>query len=65
MAAEYSEPSGIASPGLCRDCRNARIITGRQGSRFYLCRLAATNPRFVKYPPIPVTWCTGYDPLHP
>jgi len=33
-----------------------------RGSIFYLCRLAATDPSFEKYPRLPVFSCTGYYP---
>ena len=37
-----------------------RIVDTRKGSRFYLCELSETDPRFRKYPPTPVLRCTGY-----
>jgi hypothetical protein len=37
-----------------------RVITNDRGSRFYLCSLSATDPRFPKYPPQPVCACAGY-----
>lgn len=49
-----------AFPGLCGDCVYARIIdSGR--STFYLCERALTDPRFRKYPPLPVLACPGYE----
>ena len=51
-------PSG----GLCPRCENVQIITNDRGSRFYLCRLSATDPRFSKYPPQPVVACVGFKP---
>ena len=49
--------------GLCPGCANVLIITNDRGSRFYLCRLSATNPRFPKYPPQPVVACDGFKPV--
>lgn len=46
--------------GLCASCRNVRIVDTRKGSRFYLCQLSEVDPRFPKYPPIPVMRCLGY-----
>ena len=46
--------------GLCGDCGNVRIIENRRGSRFYLCRLSDVDPRFPKYPRLPVLRCRGY-----
>lgn len=48
--------------GLCERCRNARLVDARTGSRFYLCRLASTDPVFPKYPRIPVLRCAGFVP---
>ena len=46
--------------GLCRMCAHARVITSARGSTFYLCRLSETDPRFAKYPVLPVVQCAGY-----
>jgi hypothetical protein len=48
--------------GLCARCAHALVIRNDRGSRFYLCRLSATDPRFAKYPPLPVRRCTGFVP---
>ena len=48
--------------GLCGACRHVQVITSDRGSRFYLCRLAATDPRFPRYPAIPVRECAGFSP---
>jgi hypothetical protein len=47
--------------GLCATCRWMRIVTNRRGSVFYRCALADTDPRFVRYPPLPVLECSGYE----
>lgn len=46
--------------GLCATCAHVKVIPGDRGSRFYLCRLSRTDPRFPRYPPIPVLACPGY-----
>lgn len=46
--------------GLCRTCVHARVIQSARGSTFYLCRLSETDPRFDKYPRLPVVRCNGY-----
>jgi len=51
-----------SNPGLCGSCQNARIIESKRGSQFYMCELSKTDPRFPKYPPLPVVSCTGYTP---
>lgn len=47
--------------GLCSRCDHSRVTGNRRGSRFYLCRLAAIDPAFRKYPPLPVWACSGFD----
>jgi hypothetical protein len=51
--------------GLCRSCGNARVIKNERGSAFYLCRLAESDPRFPKYPRLPVLSCDGYAAISP
>ncbi len=51
-----------APAGLCERCANVRVVDTRKGSRFYLCELSETDPRFRKYPPTPVLRCIGYAP---
>ena len=48
--------------GLCASCRHARVVHSSRGSTFYLCRLAETDPRFSKYPRLPVLRCAGCEP---
>jgi hypothetical protein len=48
--------------GLCAVCAHSLVIRNDRGSRFYLCQLAATDPRFRKYPPLPVRKCEGFAP---
>jgi hypothetical protein len=56
---------GARAVGLCADCRHARPQETRRGSVFWRCRLAETDPRFVRYPPLPVTACPGHEPGRP
>jgi hypothetical protein len=46
--------------GLCRTCVNAQVVTSARQSTFYMCRLSAIDPRFPKYPTLPVRQCDGY-----
>ncbi|HYJ80283.1 MAG TPA: hypothetical protein VEW03_11800, partial [Longimicrobiaceae bacterium] len=55
-----SSPLGPPSAGLCASCANVRVVETRRGSRFYLCMLSEVDPRFPKYPGIPVLSCAGY-----
>jgi len=47
--------------GLCASCRHVRRVETERGSVFYRCARAATDPRFRKYPPLPVVRCEGYE----
>ncbi len=47
-------------PGLCGDCAHARVVNSGR-STFCLCERALTDPRFGKYPPLPVLLCPGYE----
>ena len=54
---------GMTDPiGLCAACRYARVVQSARGSTFYLCHLAETDPRFARYPRLPVLRCAGYEP---
>jgi len=48
-------------PGLCRDCRYSRAIESDRGSVFFMCELSFEDPRFAKYPRLPVLACGGYQ----
>jgi len=47
--------------GLCVRCRHARRIVSAKGSVFFMCQLASTDPRFPKYPRLPVLSCPGHE----
>jgi hypothetical protein len=46
--------------GLCESCVHSRKIVSDRGSIFWQCLLALTDPRFSKYPQLPVLLCSGY-----
>lgn len=48
--------------GLCERCAHVHVVENRRGSRFYRCMLAETDPRFAKYPQLPVVACAGFVP---
>ena len=50
------------SPGLCATCVHLRVLASPR-SVFVRCGLAATDPRFPKYPPLPVVVCDGYTAI--
>ena len=43
---------------------NGRRVENRRGSVFWLCELHTEDPRFRKYPALPVLECTGYEYDH-
>jgi hypothetical protein len=49
--------------GLCADCRHARRIASARGSTFHLCARAASDPRYARYPRLPVLHCPGHEPV--
>ena len=53
------------SVGLCLTCRWARTVTTRRGSTFFRCGRAETDPRFPRYPALPVRACAGYEERRP
>jgi len=61
---ERSMDSGnpnLGPAGLCSTCQNVRQIESSKGSVFLLCELSKTDPRFKKYPSLPVISCSGYE----
>ncbi len=59
-----TEQAHSVRPGLCERCAHVQIVAGRH-STFYLCRLSFEDPRFPRYPPIPVLECSGFQPVAP
>lgn len=47
--------------GLCAQCRHVRRIDSRRGSVFYLCKRADSDPRYARYPRLPVSRCPGFE----
>jgi hypothetical protein len=49
--------------GLCTSCFFRRTVTSSRGSVFVLCERSKTDLRFPRYPPLPVTSCSGYEAM--
>jgi len=47
-------------PGLCSGCRHGRRVPGAR-SIFWLCERWRSDPRFDRYPRLPVLTCPGYE----
>ncbi len=56
-----SDPPPSVPAGLCATCRHARILESDRGLRFYRCGLSDTDPRYARYPTLPVVICAGYE----
>jgi|HubBroStandDraft_2_1064218.scaffolds.fasta_scaffold69426_2 hypothetical protein len=51
----------MATPaGLCDACSHRHVVTSGRGSVFSRCLLHDRDPRFPKYPRLPVTQCAGF-----
>jgi hypothetical protein len=64
-SANLDRSSGPIDPrdriGLCENCRHVRVVSNTRGSVFYMCQLSEIDPRFSKYPRLPVIQCAGYE----
>lgn len=47
--------------GLCDSCVWVRKIENDRGSIFFHCGKSKANPRYPKYPRLPVLRCDGYE----
>lgn len=56
-----SAPKG-SSPGLCGNYQHARTIESDRGSIFHMREISFEDPRFAKYPRLPVLVCSGHQP---
>jgi len=48
--------------GLCSICRHQKLIHNTRGSTFSMCLRSKEDPRYPKYPRIPVMECPGWEP---
>jgi hypothetical protein len=55
-------PQFDARAGLCSICAHGQVVRSGKGSTFWLCELSRIDPRFRKYPPLPVRSCPGFEP---
>ena len=47
--------------GLCEKCAFVRLVENERASIFYLCERSFEDPRYRKYPPLPVLTCPGFE----
>ena len=62
MSDAHEAPARV---GLCLACRHMQRVTSSRDALFYLCRLSTTDPRYPRYPVLPVTKCEGFAPVEP
>lgn len=53
------EPAPLPRSGLCASCGNAEVVRS-QRSAYLRCALADRDPRFARYPLLPVVICSGF-----
>lgn len=46
--------------GLCDSCVHQRVVRNTRGGSFSLCERSWVDPRFAKYPRLPVLECKGH-----
>ncbi len=63
LSANPEGPVTSPPPGLCGACRHSRVIETARGSVFRLCERSTTDPRFPRYPNLPVLDCGGFEPV--
>ena len=51
--------------GLCDSCAHQVVVWNTRGSSFSLCERSKTDPRYPKYPRVPVLECRGYEKRGP
>jgi hypothetical protein len=62
---QFDVPETQDRAGLCSTCAHARVVASSRASTFFLCRLSETDPRFRRYPVLPVHFCEGFAPTKP
>ncbi|HSS04608.1 MAG TPA: hypothetical protein VLK89_05425 [Solirubrobacterales bacterium] len=48
--------------GLCDGCVHQQLVPNTRGSVFSLCLRSREDPRYSRYPRVPVLSCAGYEP---
>ena len=58
---------GVNAPavGQCERCAHAHRVTSSRGSVFWRCRVHDEDPRWPKYPPLPVVGCPRFTEATP
>jgi len=51
-----------STAGLCDTCRHQRIVRTTRETSYSLCERSREDERYPRYPRLPVTRCSGYEP---
>jgi propionyl-CoA synthetase len=51
-----------SGPGLCRECRHAKLNETHRGPAYLRCTRATWDERLRRYPRLPVGDCVGFEP---
>lgn len=51
----------MTNPGLCATCLHMREIRSDRGSVFTQCGRSFREPKYDKYPRLPVLACPGFE----
>lgn len=65
MSSERGAPGDaqvVREVGLCARCVHGRQQANARGSVFWRCGRSESDPRFARYPPLPVLSCEGFGP---
>jgi len=57
---EYCTIVALRGFGLCDRCVHQRVVRSGRGSVFSLCERSLDDPRYPKYPRVPVGSCPGF-----
>jgi hypothetical protein len=50
-----------AANGLCDSCVHQQLVPNTRGSVFSLCLRSRSDPRYRRYPRVPVLACPGHE----
>ena len=54
-----------AKAGLCSTCLHLRHQQTKRGTTYFRCARSDQDDRYLRYPPIPVYACDGFEALEP
>ncbi len=62
MGRSSTDPAAEQAPvGRCLNCLYARVVGTRANDRYYLCERSIDDPRYARYPRLPMLTCDGHE----